>query len=195
MARTGETRIRSAREDRPSTNEEGPHALEVDNDVPPAAHALQGSSCSDRHHASRWQDCNRQPKGILSVPLRERPEFAHRAEQRIEVEEVVKPVPVQLELAAIDSHHYRVEHRDQRARELIRASQLDPQRLGDSVGPRTSEPTRLNQRSQGASEFGEVISVGFHAERNAVPDGSRGQRDSATLSASPACPGDSSAGS
>ncbi|MCA3016489.1 MAG: hypothetical protein INH41_29250 [Myxococcaceae bacterium] len=78
----------------------------------------------------------------------------------------MQPVPVQLELATIDSHHHCVEHRDQRARELIGVSQLGPQRLGDAVCPRASEPTRLNERSEGTSDFsdGGGVWVELHAQ-------------------------------
>ncbi len=84
----------------------------------------------------------------MGAPQAERPEFVHHLQQRLEVEVVVKPVPTQLELTALDSHHCRVEHRDQRARELIGALQLGLERHGDAISTRASEPTRLNDRSQ-----------------------------------------------
>ena len=120
-----------------------------------------------------------------------RGELAHCAEQRLEVKAVVQPVPVQLELATVDSHHHRIEHRDQRDHELIRASQLSPQRQGDAVGAFASEPTRLNERRQRTSDFSNRSGVGVkvHAPKNAVREARGGQRDSSGLSLSEGCPG------
>lgn len=75
----------------------------------------------------------------MGVPLAAPPEFVHHLQQGLEVEVVVKPVAVQLEAAAIDGHHQRVEHRDQRARQLVGALQLGAQLLGDAISPRASQ--------------------------------------------------------